>query len=130
MYVLNKRPLKKPGIKKPNTNHKCDKIYLTKLNQLPDEIFRYIYQYIFPIDDIKPTLALWCHTCGENIPDYETCIEQNHNCYHYTQISSDQKSADSKLHCLQCFIADIYPEWETSANLPYQNSLSGQINIL
>ena len=114
MYVLKKRPLKKPGLKKPNITYNFNKNYKNRLDQLPDETFRNIYQFIFPIDNINSNSGLWCYTCGEYIPDYETCIEENRNCYTYAQISNYEKKIDSKIHCLQCFISEIYPEWEPS----------------
>lgn len=126
---LLKRPLKKPSLKKPKNIY-----YLTqnksKLQELPDEIVRNIYKFILPLNDIKGTLGLWCDTCGEYIPDYETCIEEINNCYNYTQISNYEKNTYSKLHCLQCFISEIYPEWDISANSTRCNTSLGQITIL
>ena len=130
MYFLKKRPLKKPRLKIPNTHYKFNKIYYTRLNRLPDEILRNIYQFIFPIRDIKQVKSLWCNSCGEHIPDYETCIKQNNNYYSYIQISSYEKSTHIKLHCIQCFISEIYPEWESSTNLLNQNNSLRHITIL
>ena len=91
MYFLKKRPLKKPRLKIPNTHYKFNKIYYTRLNRLPDEILRNIYQFIFPIRDIKQVKSLWCNSCGA--AGFHDASERHVSCSLHRRATRDQRSA-------------------------------------